>query len=85
MDYAKENSIQFIVVIFPFLGDLEMSDVVYGNNVANYFKANNVSIINVSQLVKNVPLEERMVSKRDIHASIKVNKIVAEEILKKLK
>jgi len=85
VDYAKENSIQFIVVIFPFLGDLEMSDVVYGNNVANYFKANNVSIINVSQLVKNVPLEERMVSKRDIHASIKVNKIVAEEILKKLK
>ena len=85
VDYARENSIQFIVVVFPFLNSIEMSDSLYGNDIINFFKTNNVSTINVSQLVKDIPLCDRVININDMHASKKVNKMVAQEILNKLK
>ena len=84
MDYANENSIQLIVVVFPFLNDIEMSNSMYVNDIVNFFKDNKISVINVSHLAKNIPLAERIINKNDSHASQKLNRIVAQEILKKL-
>ncbi|PKN52913.1 MAG: hypothetical protein CVU55_06745 [Deltaproteobacteria bacterium HGW-Deltaproteobacteria-13] len=84
MDYAKENSIQLIVVVFPFLADVEMSDSMYVNDIVDFFKANKVSVINVSQLVKDIPVSERIINKNDGHPSKRVNRLVAQEILNKL-
>ncbi|MGD0278965.1 MAG: SGNH/GDSL hydrolase family protein [Smithella sp.] len=84
VDYARENSAQLIVVVFPYLDNIEMSDSLYVNNIVNYFKARNVSTINVSQLVKYMPVPERIVNKNDTHASKKLNRIIAQEILHKL-
>lgn len=84
MDYARENSIQLIVLVFPFLVDVEMSDSLYVNDIVNFFRTNKVSVINVSQLVKDVPVSERIVNNNDNHPSKLVNRIVAPEILKKL-
>jgi hypothetical protein len=57
----------------------------YVDNIVNFFKNNNVITINVSQLVKDIPVAERTVNASDIHASKKVNEIVAHDILNKLK
>jgi hypothetical protein len=84
VNYAKENSIQLIVVVFPFLTDVEMSESMYVNDIVNYFNSNKISTINVSQLIKGIPVDERIVNKNDTHASIKLNKIIAQEILNKL-
>lgn len=82
--YAKENSIQLIVVVFPFMNGVEISDSFYVNDITGFFQANNVSVVNVSPLVKDIPVSKRIVSGQDAHPSKKVNKIVADEILKKL-
>lgn len=84
VNYARENSIQLIVVVFPFLTDLEMSDDMYVNNIVNFFESNKISVINVSSLVKDVPVPERVININDGHASITVNRKVAEAILKKI-
>lgn len=84
VDYSGKNSIQLIVVVFPFLTDLEMSDSMYLDDIVNFFQANNINVINVSQLAKNIPVAERIVNVNDTHASGKLNNIVAQEILKKL-
>jgi hypothetical protein len=84
VDYAKGNSIQLIVVVFPFLNDIEMSDSMYVNDIVNFFKINKISVINVSELAKDIPVIERTVNKNDSHASKKLNMIIAQEILKKL-
>ncbi|MCX5848777.1 MAG: SGNH/GDSL hydrolase family protein [Deltaproteobacteria bacterium] len=84
VDYAKENSIQLIVVVFPLLNDVEMSDSLYGNNIVSFFENNNITTINVSSLVNDLAVSERIININDGHASPKVNKIVAEEILRKL-
>jgi hypothetical protein len=84
VNYARKNSIQLIVVVFPFLADIEMSNSMYVNDLVGFFKANQVSVINVSDLARNMPVEERVVNKNDTHASKKLNKIIAHEILNKL-
>ncbi len=84
VDYSKKYSIQLIVVLFPFLTDLEMSEAMYLNDIVNFFQADNISVINVSQLARNIPVAERIVNMNDTHASRKINHIIAQEILKKL-
>jgi len=82
--YARRNSIQLIVVVFPFLADIEMSNSMYVNEIVVFFKANQVNVINISELAKKMPVEERIVNKNDTHASKKLNRIIAQEILNKL-
>lgn len=82
--YARKNSIWLIVVVFPFLQDLDMSEKVYLKDIVNFFEANQVTTINVSDLVRDLPLKRRVVNINDAHASVEVHKIVAREILKKL-
>jgi len=82
IDYARDNSAQLIVIVFPFLNDVEMSDTMYVNEIADYFRDNKIRVINVSPLVRDIPVADRIVNKNDGHPSIKVNKIVALEILK---
>lgn len=84
VEYSQTNSAQLIVVVFPFLTDLEMSNSMYLNDIVSFFNANKISVINVSQLAKDIPVTERIVNINDTHASKKLNKIVAQEILKKL-
>lgn len=84
VDYAKNNSIQLIVVVFPFLEDIETSNLLYVEAIINFFNYNNATTINVSNLVNNIPVSERIINNNDPHASKLVNRIVAHEILKKI-
>ena len=84
VNYARENSKKLIVVIFPFMNDAEMSDSMYVNDIVNFFQINKVDVVNVSPLIKNIPVSEKIINDQDAHASKKVNSIVADEILKKI-
>jgi len=84
INYAKGNSIQLIVVVFPFLTDIETSDSMYVDDIVKYFSDNHISVINVSPLAKGIPIDERIVNRNDSHPSIKLNRIVAQEIVNKL-
>jgi hypothetical protein len=84
MDYAENNSIRLIAVVFPLLADIEMSNAMYVNEIVEFFEVNNVTTINVSTLAKDIPVTERMVNINDSHASKKLNGMVAKEILNKL-
>jgi hypothetical protein len=54
----------------------------YVNDIAHFLETQGVGVINVSSLTRNMPVGERIVNKNDGHASIKVNRMVADEILK---
>jgi len=84
VNYARQNSIQLIAVVFPFLADIEMSNSAYVNNIVDFFQTNKIEVINVSELVKTMPVHERIVNHNDTHASKKLNRIIAGEILKKI-
>ena len=84
INYAKENSLQLIVLVFPFLTDVETSDYMYVNDIVNFLKADKISVINVSLFIKGIPVSERIINKNDIHASKKLNRIIAQKILEKL-
>jgi hypothetical protein len=85
IDYCNENSIELIVVVFPFMQNLELSDTIFVNEILKYFEENKIKTINVSQLVENIKLSDRVVNNIDGHASKKVNLLVAKEILKMTK
>jgi hypothetical protein len=80
--YARQNSIPLIVVVFPFIQDLEMSDEMYVNDIVRFFEYHHVPTINVSPLIKDIPLKQRIINANDAHASLLVHQIVAKEILK---
>lgn len=84
IDYAGQNSIKLIAVVFPFLADIEMSNAMYVNDIVEFFEANNVTTINVSRLAKDIPVTARMVNINDSHASKILNRMVAQAILNKL-
>ncbi|MGB5217228.1 MAG: SGNH/GDSL hydrolase family protein [Smithella sp.] len=81
VDYARKNSVQLVVVVFPFLADIPMSQSLYVNDIAAFFKAHQVSVINVAELAEKMPVEDRVVNQNDTHASAKLNKMIAREIL----
>lgn len=84
VNYAKENSIKLIVVVFPLLQDIERSDSMYVNDIVDFLKGNKICTINVSNLVKELPIEDRIINKNNGHASNKVNRIVAQEIFRNI-
>ena len=82
--YTRKNSIRLIVVAFPLLQDLELSDEMYLREIIEFFEENHITTINVASLVKDIPLKRRVININDAHASCEVHEIVAQEILKTL-
>lgn len=82
--YSKQNNIPFVVVVFPYMVDIEGSDF-YVKPIEAYLKDKSVDFIDVGQLIKDIPVKERMASKLDIHSSELVHDKVAVALYKKLK
>ena len=83
INYCDENKARLIVIIIPFIQDLESSNF-YVNKVRDYFLRNQVEVINVKNLIQKEDKNEMMVNKFDAHLSEKGNKILAEEIIKQI-
>jgi hypothetical protein len=82
INYSIDNSVDLIVVVFPFLTDIDLSKELYTNKVVNYFRSKNIKTIDVGELVADLKVRKRVVNSNDAHPSVIVNRIVADEIVK---
>jgi GDSL-like Lipase/Acylhydrolase family len=64
--------VPLVVVIFPYLPDLEWSKR-YTQVVGDHFKAQRVPVIDVGEIARDLPLARRVVNPNDPHASAEVN------------
>ena len=85
VDYSAKNKINLKVLIFPFLVDSKLSDEIYENKIKSFFKSKNIETLSVKELVKKIDENKLIINKNDGHASILVNKIIAEKLYKTLK
>ncbi len=76
---AQSEQIPLFVVVFPSMFYLEDSAAAT-EQVINLYRERNVPVVDVADLVKNLPAKERVVSPMDTHASELVNKLVAETL-----
>jgi lysophospholipase L1-like esterase len=82
IDFASENSAELVVILFPFLQDIEASEDLYMGKIRDFFESKNIKVLDVSKLVEGIPLNKTLVNNNDAHASELVNKLVADEILR---
>ncbi|KKS43941.1 MAG: hypothetical protein UV05_C0016G0004 [candidate division CPR1 bacterium GW2011_GWA2_42_17] len=80
---SQERSIPVVVVLFPFLTDPQKS-LFYTTLLKNFFDSQKIPVVNVDELIQDIPLEQRVVNKTDLHPSALVHKRVAEELYKTL-
>ncbi|MGE0526355.1 MAG: SGNH/GDSL hydrolase family protein [Bdellovibrionales bacterium] len=80
---AKDRGSHLLVVIFPYLHDLERSEIYYPM-VASFFSERNIPWVDVRSLVKDLPLEKRVVNLNDVHANEVVHQRVGEAIYRKM-
>ncbi|HXB41830.1 MAG TPA: SGNH/GDSL hydrolase family protein [Bacteroidia bacterium] len=77
--YCRQNNIKLVVVLFPYLQSLEGSNI-YVPRISKFFLQNAVPVLNVTPLVRNMSLKERIVNNNDVHPSVKVHHIVGETL-----
>jgi hypothetical protein len=82
IDYAVDHSSELMVVVFPYLQSLDLSEKLYTNKIISFFNDNNVKTIDVKTLVKDLDIDQWVVNKNDGHPSVKVNQLVADEIIR---
>lgn len=76
---AQAEQIPLLVVVFPGLTALEESKVVT-DRVVTLFREKGVPVVDVSKLVNEVPVKDRIASLVDPHPSELVNELVAEAL-----
>jgi lysophospholipase L1-like esterase len=82
VEYANNNNAELIVILFPFIQDLAASEDLYLTKIRTFFESKDIKVLNVSPLIKDLPLSKTLVNNNDAHASKVVNKLVADEIIK---
>jgi len=78
--FADSTGAKLIVLIYPELTDLELSNNIYVSRIVGFFQDKAYAVIDVSDLVKQMPVKERVVSMIDAHGSEKVHLIVANKL-----
>lgn len=81
VDFAEEHESDLIVVIFPFLSDLDLSREIYSLQIGDFFDKQGISVIQVADFVEEIEPRKRIVNSNDGHASVAVQEIVAAEIV----
>jgi hypothetical protein len=79
IDHCVVHDIQLHTIVFPKMDDIEL----YGEETAHvvaFFKSKGVPVIDVSDLVKGLSLESRVVNAKDPHPSKTVHEIVGREL-----
>jgi hypothetical protein len=76
---TRSEQIPLFVVVFPSMLYLEDSKVAT-EQVINLYQQQNVPVVDVAALVKDLPTKQRIASPMDTHASALVNKLVADKL-----
>ncbi|MFD2937199.1 SGNH/GDSL hydrolase family protein [Spirosoma flavum] len=79
--YAKEHNSRFYVVMFPFSHNIKKT-AEYVKPVVDFFKTNNVPILDAGKLMVDIAPADRVVGRNDGHASPIVNQRVGEALFR---
>jgi hypothetical protein len=80
VDYSRNRNIPLLVVIYPFLQDENLSGKMYISKIAAYLNENNVQYIDVSDLIRDIPVTERIINSNDAHPNELVNQRIAQKL-----
>lgn len=81
---SKKYNIELVVMLVPNLSRQEISNK-YLPFIEKLFTNNNIPVLNVSDLVKDMKMHKRIVNKNDGHPSKIVNKMMGTELYNLLK
>ena len=81
--YAIDCKVPLLAIMFPFLGDMEGSSLLM-EPVGEYFSDQNVPVIDVVEISKDLSLSKRVVNLNDPHPSATLHRRVAEAIVARL-
>lgn len=79
-EYAQGEHCRLVVVVFPFLQDLELGRATR-RRVIERFRADGYAVIDVEELVRDLDPDERVVNATDGHPSARVHALVAEALV----
>lgn len=83
--YCDENDTRLIIIFFPAMSDgIAFSNALAGKKLETYCVDRDIEFINIYPFIKDIPINKRIASKYDNHPSAEINKIISEQILKKL-
>lgn len=80
ISYADSCHAQLIVLVFPELNDLEASKDIYVSKMVYFFDRYPLTVINVSDIVQSIPMQDRFASNTDTHPGIKVQQALADTL-----
>lgn len=80
VDYSRENNVRLFVIIFPFLQDLNSSNL-FAAPVKKFFDEQKIEVIDAGNLSSDIPAMERVVNRHDFHGSPLVNQRVADALV----
>jgi hypothetical protein len=80
-NYAVSIGAPLLVVVIPHMS-LD-SHPYTTQKVVSFFNEIGVPVVDVAELVKNLPINDRVASLMDYHASVIVNKIIADDLYEK--
>lgn len=79
VDFTQQNHVPMIVVLFPYLHNPPSSDV-YVPFIRDLFASWKIPLIDVQKMTAGMSIEETIVNTNDVHASVKVNTMIADEL-----
>lgn len=81
---CKDKKIPLIVIGFPSLSDMDKTGP-FIFFLEQFFAQEHVDFINICRLVKDIPFKERIVAINDPHPSLRVHRLVADELFLRIK
>ena len=83
IDYSKRDSIPLLAISFPSLNNtIAFSQMIVCAPVEIFFEEQDIPVISVYGLVKDIPASGRTVNSNDAHPSVLVHQLIADELYK---
>ncbi|MGE0526357.1 MAG: SGNH/GDSL hydrolase family protein [Bdellovibrionales bacterium] len=83
VDWSKEKRVPMVVVLFPYLHKMEMTSM-YSDFIKQFFNDQGISVIDVAELVRDLPVDQLTVNVNDIHPSHEVHRRVGRALFEYL-
>ncbi|MBE7438220.1 MAG: SGNH/GDSL hydrolase family protein [Spirochaetales bacterium] len=78
--FADAKDISLLVIIFPLMTEIEMSQKLYTQKVSRFLANHEIDHVDLSFLFRDMELSERIVNVNDAHPSRKAHRLVGEEL-----
>jgi len=82
IEFSHTEKVPLLVVLFPFMQDIQLSKELYLTKLIHFLKDNHVEYVDVSAKINDLTPAKRVVNSNDKHASVIVNHRIGAEIVK---